>query len=272
MKPFALTLFHGRSCDRNNLAFLGAHSLASVLSKRLGISGVTIGAPEQPLNSSWDHELAEAKTSLMELSEHYDRVLQANYLPITVMPRCAVGLSTLPVMARHRPDACLVWLDAHADLNTPVSSDSGYLGGMVIAGAAGLWDSGLGSGLELNNVILLGTRDIDKSEKTLITDKNISVLPPQTNIAAALEKEIAGRPAYVHIDCDVLDDGLVPTEYKVSGGLSFADLKEISEVIAKNEVVGFEIAEYQYECPSSEKLSNPNDLLDALKPLMTNRK
>ena len=272
MKPFALTLFHGRSCDRNNLAFLGAHLLASVLSKRLGISGVTIGAPEQPLNSTWDHELAEAKTNLIELSEHYDRVLHANYLPITVMPRCAVGLSTLPVMARHRPDACLVWLDAHADLNTPVSSDSGYLGGMVIAGAAGLWDSGLGNGLELNNVILLGTRDMDQFEKTLITDKNISLLPPQVNIAAALEKEIAGRPAYIHIDCDVLDDGLVPTEYKVSGGLSFTDLQEISEVITKNEVVGLEIAEYQYECPSSEKLSNPNNLLDALKPLMTNRK
>ncbi|WP_444847916.1 arginase family protein [Duganella caerulea] len=53
---------------------------------------------------------------------------------MTASSRCAASLATLPVVARHRPDACVVWFDAHADLNTPSTTDSGYLGGMV-AGA-----------------------------------------------------------------------------------------------------------------------------------------
>ena len=269
MKKTILTLFHGRSCDRNNLAFLGAHSVACEISDMLDIPVITIGTPEQPLNSSWEYELAEAKPSLVTMAEHYDSILLADSLPITIMPRCAVGLSTLPIVAKYRPDACLVWLDAHADLNTPKGSDTGYLGGMVISGAAGLWDSGLGKGLELNNVVLLGTRDIDTFEKKLIKTKNISVLPPQVNLAAELEEKIAGRPAYVHIDCDVLDNGLVPTEYQVPGGLSFAELREISEVIAKGEVVGLEIAEYQHELLSDGIVPNPFNLIGALKPLIS---
>ncbi|WP_275477567.1 arginase family protein [Aureimonas ureilytica] len=41
--------------------------------------------------------------------------------------RCAVSIATLPVVAKHHPDACVVWFDTHADLNTPESTTSGYL-------------------------------------------------------------------------------------------------------------------------------------------------
>jgi arginase len=48
--------------------------------------------------------------------------------------------------------------DAHADYNTPASTPTGYLGGMVIAALCGLWDSGYGAGLAPDRTILVGAR------------------------------------------------------------------------------------------------------------------
>ena len=84
------------------------------------------------------------------------------------MGRCAAGLATIPVVVRHHPNACVVWFDAHGDSNLPSSNAVPYLGGMVITGAAGHWDSGLGSGLNLSNVVLVGARDLDPHERQLI--------------------------------------------------------------------------------------------------------
>ena len=40
------------------------------------------------------------------------------------------------------------WLGAHGDFNTPETTASGFLGGMCLAGACGLWDTGFGAGLD----------------------------------------------------------------------------------------------------------------------------
>ena len=55
-------------------------------------------------------------------------------------------MGTLPALARTRGDAKLLWLDAHGDFNTPETTGSGYLGGMCLAGACGLWDTGVAPG------------------------------------------------------------------------------------------------------------------------------
>lgn len=268
MGNIALTLFQGRSGDRNGFGLSGACSLANALSDRINLTCASVGEPEEHLNSQWEEELAAARPGLRKLSEHYDCLLKAGSMPVLIMPRCAVGLATLPIVAKYRPDACIVWLDAHADLNTPASSDTGYLGGMVISGAAGLWNSGLGSGLGLQTVILVGLRDLDPSEETLIRAEKISVLPPQADIAAALKNELAGRPAYIHIDCDVLDAGIVSTEFQVPDGLSLADLHGIAEVLAENEVIGLEIAEYQHGWPNEAVAAGLHELIDAIMPVI----
>ena len=87
---------------------------------------------------------------------------------ITTMGRCAAGLATIPAVTRHHGQACVVWFDAHGDSNLPSSSSVPYLGGMVITGAAGHWDSGLGGGLSMSNVVLVGARDLDPHERQLI--------------------------------------------------------------------------------------------------------
>jgi arginase family enzyme len=202
------------------------------------------------------------------MSRHYDSIYAKGMRPLTVLTRCAVALATLPVVARNYPDACVVWLDAHADLNTPETSTSGYLGGMAISGAAGLWPSGLGGELALKNVILVGVRDIDPAERDLIDAHGVQLIPQQENLASTIVDAIGGRPVYVHLDCDVLNSGIVPSDYQVDGGLTLPDLRRISEALADGEIVGVEIAEFQYAWEEGGLPVSPAELLDAIAPLV----
>jgi len=144
----------------------------------------------------------------------------------------------LPAVAKHYPSVCVIWFDAHADLNTPEATISGYLGGLALAGPAGLWSSGLGAGFRLDQVVLVGARDLDPFEQDLIDQNRIPVVEPGSNLAKDLRNAIAGRPVYVHLDCDVLNPGIVPTDFVVEGGMSLDDLHTCAVVIAENDFVG----------------------------------
>ncbi|WP_316300809.1 arginase family protein, partial [Clavibacter michiganensis] len=128
-------------------AMLASRLLAEVLADRLGAASVVIGAPSPAISGGWEEELDAARPDLLRLSGHLDEVFREGAVPMTALSRCAVALATLPVVARHRPDAVVVWFDAHADLHTPRTTTTGYLGGLAFAGPLGLWDSGLGAGL-----------------------------------------------------------------------------------------------------------------------------
>lgn len=263
-----LTVFQGRAGDHNDLAIPGAAAVSASLSLQLGLTPQVIGTPQPALNTHWRPELDAAMPVLQALSSQLSSIFEQGARPLTVLTRCAVSLATLPIVARRRPDACVVWLDAHADMNTPETSTSGYLGGMAISGAAGLWDSGLGAGLALNNVILIGTRDIDLAERSLIEAHGIQVIIPQTNLASAVRAAIGGRPIYVHLDCDVLSSGIVPSDYQVENGLSLTDLRKVSQVLAESEILGVEIAEFQNAWEIGGPPVSPEELLSAIGPIL----
>ena len=263
-----LMIFVGRAGDRNARAMRGAAILGAALAAHLDVEATTIGAPSPPLGDDWAGELEAARTGLEELARACDASFAAKARPILVMGRCAASLATLPVPARHRPDACLVWFDAHADLNTPDNTPTGYLGGLVVAGACGLWASGLGAGLPLDQVVLAGTRDIDPGEQALIDAGMVAHVAPGADFAMRLAAAVAGRPVYVHIDCDVLEPDLVPSEYRVPGGLSLADLRAASLALAEREVIGLELTEYEASWAQRDVAAAPDALLEALAPLL----
>lgn len=264
----AMTTFLARVGDRNPRGMEGAGVLGKAIATRLQIQATQLGEPLPPLGTRWESELEAARPALQSLSQAYDAMLARGAKPLTVMGRCASGLATLPQVVRHRPDACVVWFDAHGDSNTPATSATGYLGGLVIAGAAGLWDSGLGHGLQWANVVLVGARDLDPPEQKLIDAGVLRLVPAGPNLAARLDEAVQGRPVYVHLDCDVLEPGLVPTEYSVADGLSFADLRAACGVLARSEVIGLEIAEFEARWASSGETASPTALIDALQPLL----
>jgi arginase family enzyme len=268
LNDVALTVFRGRAGDRNDLAIPGAAAIGAALARRFDLVPTSIGKPAPALGGSWKQELDAALPSLQELAAHYDELFTQGSAPLTAFSRCAVALATLPVVARHRPDAKVIWLDAHADLNTPEATPTGYLGGLVVAGAAGLWDSGLGGDLDLSRVILVGVRDIDPPEQALFDAGRSRMIPPHADLASELRDAIAGHPVYFHLDCDVLNPGIVPTEYHCEGGLTLADLRQVCEVAAESEVIGVEIGEFQNAWTEGGEPVSPIPLLSALQPVL----
>ena len=265
----SIAAFQGRAGDRNDLAIPGALALATSIANLLELPLETIGQPAAALNQNWQLELEAAAPDLLKLADHITSQFHASVKPITILNRCAAAIATIPRVVEQHPNVCVVWLDAHADLNTPESSTSGYLGGLALSGPAGLWNSGFGNNLDIENIVLVGSRDLDPFENELITSGKVKrVSAGSSNIANAVIAAIAGRPIYVHLDCDVLEPGLVPTEFRVDGGLSFQSLQSIFTALAKMQIIGIEISEFQYTWEIGMEPVSPAGLVDAIQPLL----
>ncbi|NUS70650.1 MAG: arginase family protein [Ensifer adhaerens] len=266
--PIALTCFQGRAGDHNDLAIPGARSIAAHLAQDLGCEAVVIGTPEQAMNTDWSVELEAAMPALRLMRDRFDAVYAGGAVSLAATSRCAVSLATLPAVAKHHKDAVVVWFDSHGDLNTPEVSSTGYLGGLALSGPCGLWQSGLGDGLSIENIVLVGQRDLDPFEAELIEAKRIPHIRPGADLPQRLAEAVAGRPVYIHLDCDVLSPGIVPTDYQHEDGLSLDDLRAACAVLARSEVVGLEIAEFQNVWKEGGDPVSPEPLIEALEPLL----
>jgi arginase len=264
----ALTVFQGRAGDHNDRGFEGAARIGTEWERRLGMPAVTVGTPEPPLSTGWHVELTAAAPTLHAMSHRYDEIYAAGHTPVSALTRCAVALATLPVVARYHPDALVVWFDAHGDINTPESSTTGFIGGLALSGPMGLWDSGLGSGIVPANVVLGGARDLDPYERHLIDEGVVRHVPVGPAMLADLDSAIGDRPVYFHLDCDVLEPGLVPTDYRVPNGLTFDELASVARRLAANGVVGIEVAEFEGVWADTGDPGDARSLLDALSPLV----
>ena len=264
----ALTVFQGRAGDHNARGFGGAAAVGAEWQRRLGLTAATIGAPQPPLCTDWQAELTAATPTLEAMAHRYDTVYTAGQTPVTALTRCAVALATLPVVARFHPDALVVWFDAHGDINTPESSTTGYIGGLALSGPMGWWDSGLGAGVAPANVILGGARDLDSFERRLIDEGVVRHVPVGPNMLDDLDAAVGDRPVYFHLDCDVLEPGLVPTDYRVPNGLSLDELGGVARRLAENTVVGVEVAEFEDSWSDTGAEGDPGALLTALSPLV----
>ncbi len=251
----AVTSYVGPAGDRNIRGMQGASNLGEALCRKTGHRPGMVGSRRQPIPGGWAAQLEAALPDLRRLGIHIEQILNGGGRPMTVMGRCVASLATLPPVARRHPDAAIVWFDAHGDCDVPtdgVGSESGYLGGMVLTGAAGLWETGLGGDLALGQVVLVGGRDLDPAERLRIENGEITLVEGGPDLGARLRKAIRDRSVYVHLDCDVLEPGLVPTEYHVPGGLSLLDLTQACTTLAEYEVLGAEIAELEGEWPNGE--------------------
>jgi arginase family enzyme len=267
----AVSHFAGRAGDHNDRAMQASPVLAAALAERYGAPAVVVGRPEAALSTDWRTELDAARPALVAMAERYDDVLAAGQVPVTALSRCAVALATLPVVARHRPDAVVVWFDGHADVNTPATSTTGFLGGLALSGPLGLWDSGLGNGLAPDHAFLAGARDLDPPERELVDAGGVGLVTVGSRFAERLAGAVAGRPVYVHIDCDVLAPGAVPTDYQVPGGLTLNGLAEAMAALGRNEVVGLEVGELEAGETPDQTEAAVRRLVSAVLPLLAAR-
>lgn len=188
----------------------------------------------------------------------------------TVGGTCGVELAPVAYLnERYHRDLVVVWLDAHADLNTPESSPSGRFHGMVLRTLLGSGPASLVSRLPkplaLEQVILAGARDLDRDEITFVSDSAVSLLTPADLL---VPDRIAGRirasgftRVYLHLDLDVLDPAEFPDSLvHAPGGLSVEDITTtVRSLAATFNVVGFSVVEF---CPrSADALSRVQRLL-----------
>ncbi len=258
-----LTVYQGPAGDHNDRAMSAVAELGAALSARLGDQAVTVGEPLAADPHGWEVELERARPALRSMAARIDEVLTGGLTPVTAITRCAVSLATQPRIAVHHADAVVLWLDAHGDLNGPSDTETGYLGGMALSGPLGWWESGFGAGLAANGAALVGARDLDAAEVEHVRAGRVALVAPGPDLGARVTEAIAGRPVYLHLDCDVLEPGIVSTDYAVPNGLSLQDLHECATAVAAGGLVGVEIAEY--EGPGS---ADVDELLDALAPVL----
>ena len=238
----------GRTSDRASGRAGGARALAHALSADARV----LGEPGEPRAARYDEDLRDARAIL----EAAAVTVAVTRRPLLTATDCSICVGTLPAVGRRWPDASLLWLDAHGDFNTPDTTPSGFLGGMCLAGAVGLWDTGHGAGPGPERVVLVGARDLDAAEEELMARHGVV----RTDDPAAA---LAGREVFVHLDVDILDPTVMPRQlYPAPGGLDMTQLRELlADVAAQARIVGAEIT-----CFSTPELSAA--LAQAVAPLL----
>jgi arginase family enzyme len=226
LSPVALLC---RTSDRGPEGAEGAAELGALLDARV------IGTPGPFRDGRYDEDLRDARGCLLEAGGQVDDALDAGRRPLLLAGDCSISLTTLPTVVRHRPDARILWLDAHGDFNSPETTASGYLGGMCLAGACGVWEPGLGmEPVDPARVVQWGVRDLDGGERVLLETKGVHLVRD----ASAL----AGTEVFLHVDLDVLDPADMPARFPAADGASPDRVRRLLEQVAATcTVVGLEV-------------------------------
>lgn len=158
----------------------------------------------------------------------------------------SVGLGAVAGILSARPETGVVWVDAHADINTPTISPSGNIHGMPVAFLMKLMQNSKIPGMEwLEDVPLLkpeqlvyiGLRDVDEGEKYLLRSLKIKAFTMQHVDRYGIGKvcemaldHLHNRTLHVSFDIDSCDPAVAPsTGTTVRGGLTFREAHYVVE-------------------------------------------
>jgi arginase len=173
-------------------------------------------------------------------------------LPLVLGGDHSVALGSLVGMARVRGAGGVVWIDAHGDLNTPATSPSGNVHGMVLAAALGLaGDSFKRDGwplpaVEPGKLALVGVRSLDDGERELLRTLDAKIFTmsevDRIGIEPCMREAIAhaAGAAFLHLslDLDVVDPDYAPgVGTPVRGGLSYREAHLAMETVAESGLI-----------------------------------
>jgi arginase len=171
-------------------------------------------------------------------------------LPLVLGGDHSVALGTLGGLARAagRPGGVL-WIDAHGDVNTPGTTPSGNVHGMVLAAALGIAGDGFESdawplpAVERERVALVGVRDLDPGERVTLRELGLLVHTMSDVDRVGTERAITDAlahvegPGFVHVslDLDAVDPLVAPgVGTPVRGGLSYREAHLAMELVAES--------------------------------------
>jgi arginase len=156
----------------------------------------------------------------------------------------SIALGTVSA-ALHRADKIgVLWVDAHGDFNTPKTTPSGNVHGMVVAALMGKCPPSLTVGdrvLTPDQIVMIGIRDLDNDERAALRDSGIKVLTmreiDERGMASVAREALhtLGDAQALHIswDMDSLDPQVVSgVGTPVPGGLTYREAHLLMEMLA----------------------------------------
>jgi arginase family enzyme len=259
-----------RTSDRTPRSSRGVEELAPLLGERLGVEPRLIGTPGDPRVARYDDDLRDSRGCLLEAGGQVDDALSGGNFPLLLAGDCSICLTTLSTALRHRPEARVLWLDAHGDFNTPDTTTSGFLGGMCLAGACGRWAAGLAEPISAERVVLAGVRDLEARERELLEASDATVVGASSvETLVAARNALEGAPVYIHLDLDVLDPEAFPAQFPAPGGLAPDKLFDLLEALTEDcELIGLEVTAFEAPDDDSERRDAAATALHVMEPLL----
>ena len=198
--------------------------------------------------AAWSRALADAVAA----------ALGDGRLPIVLGGDHSLSIGSIDGVARHCAAAgrelFVLWLDAHADINTPATSPSGNVHGMPLAALLG--EPGFGDSfaartlarLDAKNLSMLGIRSVDPGERELIRARGLDVVDmrriDEEGVVAPLRRildKVAARRGFLHVsfDVDFLDPSVAPgVGTTVPGGATYREAHLVMEMLHESGLVG----------------------------------
>ncbi len=229
--------------------------LEQQLAEKLGVRVSDAGNVISPVVETTDmgDEHAKYLAQILDLCDRLSILVaetaERGALPLVLGGDHSVALGSLVGMAKVRGAGGVVWVDAHGDLNTPATSPSGNVHGMVLAAALGLaGDSFSRDGwplpaVEVGKIALVGVRSLDEGERELVRRLDAKVITmseiDRIGIEPCMRDAIAhaAGAAFLHLsfDMDVVDPDYAPgVGTPVRGGLSYREAHLAMETVAES--------------------------------------
>ena len=187
---------------------------------------------------------------LLEREVH--TALEAGRVPIVLGGDHSIAIGSISGVSRFyrekQQHIGLIWIDAHADCNTPESSPSGNIHGMPLSVALGhghadlVGIGGHGQKVRPENVALIGIRTLDGVEKDILRQSGIRYFTmreiDERGMHAVMKDAVAvasNGTSAIHLSFDI--DGIDPASAPgvstpVTGGLSYREAHLALEMIA----------------------------------------
>lgn len=187
-----------------------------------------------------------------KLSESVSKLLKMNQSVLALGGDHSMAIGSIHGHAQIEPNLVVVWVDAHADINTPLTSPSGNIHGMPLSFVVKELVDHVPKtpGFEwckpcisTRDIVYIGLRDVDPAERLLIEKygmfsysmKEVDKFGIKEVVERALYQvdPSGNRPIHLSFDVDAMDPSLTPaTGTPVSGGLSLRESFYIAEEIA----------------------------------------
>ncbi len=219
---------------------------------------IAVGSPKA-------HFLSHIRDSCEELRLKVLDSLESGHLPLVIGGDHSIAVGSIAGTAgfyRQRSAALgLIWVDAHADMNTPESSPSGNVHGMPLSIVLGLGAEelvrlgGFAPKVDPRHVALIGIRDVDREERRIVSESGVHVFTMKEvdrfgmNEVAQRALEAVGRGTagiHVSVDLDAIDPDVAPgVATPARGGLTYRETHLLMELIADSrKMVAMDVVEH----------------------------